>query len=109
MKHHLCYSNPVHHARVLLVQIPLSQFSTDWHRSLCQNRNQCNPNQNFNDIFIEINTLKIKTISDLTNLLLLKLKKKKSTKIRLFFKGRPLKSEEELNTLRKKILYKNFL
>ena len=66
-------------------------------------------NQLSDDIFIEINTSKIKTISDLTNLLLLKLKKKKSTKIRLFFKGRPLKSEEELNTLRKKILYKNFL
>ena len=66
-------------------------------------------NQLSDDIFIEINTSKIKTISDLTNLLLLKLKKKKSTKIRLFFKGRPLKSEEELSTLRKKILYKNFL
>ena len=66
-------------------------------------------NQLSDDISIEFNTSKIKKISDLTDLLLVKLKKKKSpSSIRLFFKGRPLKNEEEIKTLSKKYFIKIF-
>ena len=54
-------------------------------------------NQLSNDITLEIDKTKIKTINELINLLLSKLKVSKSENIiRLFFKGRPLKKEEKI-------------
>jgi len=54
-------------------------------------------NQLSNDLILSIDITKIITISDIINLLLLKLKVSKSENIiRLFFKGRPLKNDEKI-------------
>ena len=54
-------------------------------------------NQLSNDLTLFIDITKIITISDIINLLLLKLKISKSESvIRLFFKGRPLKNDEKI-------------
>ena len=54
-------------------------------------------NQLSNDLTLSIDITKIITISDIINLLLLKLKISKSESvIRLFFKGRPLKNDEKI-------------
>ena len=54
------------------------------------------------DITLEINKSKIKTVSDIIDLLFTKIKQQKSAKsIRLFFRGRPLKNEEKIKNLRK--------
>ena len=60
-------------------------------------------NQLSNDTTIEINKLKIKTISDIIDLLFNEIKQNKSNcTIRLFFKGKPLKNEEKIKNLRNK-------
>ena len=54
------------------------------------------------DITLEINKSKIKTISDIIDLLFAEIKQQKSAKsIRLFFRGKPLKNEEKIKNLRK--------
>ena len=54
------------------------------------------------DITLEINKSKMKTISDVIDLLFTKIKQQKSAEsIRLFFRGRPLKTEEKIKNLRK--------
>lgn len=59
-------------------------------------------NQLSDDITLEINKSKIKTISDIIDLLFTEIKQQKSAKhIRLFFRGRPLKTEEKIKNLRK--------
>ena len=74
--------------------IPLkSQINSD-------NLNLIFRNQLSNDITLSIDKSKILTISDLINLLLLKVKVSKSqSSIRLFFKGRPLKNDEKINDI----------
>ena len=62
-------------------------------------------NQLSNDICLSIDKTKIITIGDIINLLLEKLKVSKSESIiRLFFKGRPLKNEENIKDLGKVII-----
>lgn len=62
-------------------------------------------NQLSEDILIEVKLSKIKTISELIDLLFIKTKKKKNENtIRLFFKGRPLKQNEEIKNISNKIL-----
>ena len=59
-------------------------------------------NQLSEDIKLNIHKSKVLTISDLSNLLLTKLKLLKPTTdglIKFFFKGRPLKPEEKINDL----------
>ncbi len=59
-------------------------------------------NQLSNDIMISIDKSKIITISDIIDILLSKLKVSQSDNIiRLFFKGRPLKSEEKVEDISK--------
>ena len=52
------------------------------------------------DTILLIDKTKIKTVGEIINILLTKLKISKEDKyIRLFFKGRPLKPEEEINII----------
>jgi hypothetical protein len=64
-------------------------------------------NQSSSDTILQINKSNLSTykISDIIDLLLLKLNKAKSEfYIRFFFKGRPLKKEEKLKDLCKQII-----
>ena len=57
-------------------------------------------NQLSKDTILLIDKTKIKTVGEIINILLAKLKISKEDKyIRLFFKGRPLKPEEEINII----------
>ena len=57
-------------------------------------------NQFSKDTILLIDKTKIKTVGEIINILLTKLKISKEDKyIRLFFKGRPLKPEEEINII----------
>ena len=57
-------------------------------------------NQLSKDTILLIDKTKIKTVGEIINILLTKLKISKEDKyIRLFFKGRPLKPEEEINII----------
>ena len=57
-------------------------------------------NQLSKDTILLIDKTKIKTAGEIINILLTKLKISKEDKyIRLFFKGRPLKPEEEINII----------
>ena len=59
-------------------------------------------NQLSSDITLSIDKSKIMTISDIINILLEKLKVSKSENIiKLFFKGRPLKTDEKIEDISK--------
>jgi len=63
-------------------------------------------NQISKDTTLLIDKTKIKTVDDIINTLLEKLKISQEDKyIRLFFKGRPLQPEENINDIRKNLYY----